>query len=155
MCELLRLAVGPDRWEAVAMDESSTLIGGGWRMPAEWEPHAATWLSWPARKDTSFPGEGVHDRVLPVFLEMIRALTPHETVYLNCTDPEDRRYVGENLSEPERAGLVITDIPAVYPWCRDHGAIFVVNDAERAVAATSWEYNAWGGKYPEAIPDNA
>lgn len=132
-----------------------SLFSAGWRMPAEWEPHQATWLSWPARRDTSFPGEGVHDRVLPVFLEIIGALAPHETVYLNCTDPDDRRYVQEGLSAEVLAGVVITDIPAVYPWCRDHGAIFVVHDADRRIAATSWKYNAWGGKYPEAFPDDA
>ncbi|MEY2520130.1 MAG: agmatine deiminase, partial [Verrucomicrobiota bacterium] len=35
----------------------------GYRMPAEWEPHAATWLSWPRREGISFPG--AFDRVLP------------------------------------------------------------------------------------------
>jgi agmatine deiminase len=125
----------------------------GWRMPAEWERHQATWMSWPSRKDTSFPG-GHHDLVLPTFMEMIEAITQGERLYLNCTDPDDRRYVESNVSREARQNLVITDIPAVYPWCRDHGAIFVVNDDTGEVAATSWKYNAWGGKYPEAFPDN-
>ncbi len=123
-------------------------------MPAEWEPHAATWMSWPSRKDTSFPGGDHHDRVLPVFLEMIRTITSSERLYLNCTDPADRQYVESHLEAEVRRKLVLTDIPAVYPWCRDHGAIFVVNDELGEVAATSWQYNAWGGKYPEAFPDN-
>ena len=123
-------------------------------MPAEWEPHAATWMSWPSRKDTSFPEGDHHDRVLPVFLEMIRAITTSERLYLNCTDPADRAYVEANLDAETKRNLVITDIPAVYPWCRDHGAIFIVNDELGQVAATSWKYNAWGGKYPEAFPDN-
>lgn len=126
----------------------------GWRMPAEWEPHQATWMSWPARKDTSFPDDDHHDRVLPVFIQMIEAITAGELVYLNCTDPGDRRFVEDNVSHHARKNLIITDIPAVYPWCRDHGAIFIVNDETREIAATSWEYNAWGGKYPEAFPDN-
>ncbi len=128
-------------------------------MPAEWEPHAATWMSWPSRKDSSFPGGDHHDRVLPVFLEMIRALTSSERVYLNCVDAADRAYVAAfaaaQLDEESRGRLVVTDIAAVYPWCRDHGAIFIVNDALGEVAATSWKYNAWGGKYPEAFADDA
>src|ERR1700761_501192 len=45
----------------------------GYRMPAEWEPHAATWLSWPRREGISFPGS--FDRVLPTLREMVGALT--------------------------------------------------------------------------------
>ena len=135
--------------------EELTLSGQGWRMPAEWEPHAATWMSWPSRKDTSFPEGDHHDRVLPVFLEIIRAITSSERLYLNCTEAADRAYVQANLDEETQRNLVITDIPAVYPWCRDHGAIFIVNDELGEVAATSWKYNAWGRKYPEAFPDNA
>ncbi|MES2709772.1 MAG: agmatine deiminase family protein [Verrucomicrobiota bacterium] len=133
-----------------------SLSDQGWRMPAEWEPHAATWMSWPSRENTSFPDGDHHDRVLPVFLEMIRALTSSERLYLNCADPADRAYIEANLNLPEaqQANLVITDVPAVYPWCRDHGAVFIVNDELGEVAATSWKYNAWGGKYPEAFPDN-
>jgi agmatine deiminase len=126
----------------------------GFRMPAEWEPHQATWMSWPARKDTSFPDGDHHDRVLPVFIEMIEAITAGERLYLNCADSADRKFVEAAVSRAAMDNLVITEIPAVYPWCRDHGAIFVVNDETGEVAATSWEFNAWGGKYPEAIPDN-
>ena len=123
-------------------------------MPAEWEPHQATWMSWPSRENTSFPDGDHHDAVLPVFLEMVEAITSSERLYLNCTDPVDRAYVEANVSPDARANLVITDIPAVYPWCRDHGALFVVNEDMTKLAATSWIYNAWGGKYPEAFPDN-
>ncbi len=136
------------------MIPSPTLREQGWRMPAEWEPHQATWMSWPARKDTSFPDGDHHDRVLPTFIEMIEAITAAETLYLNCTDPDDRRFVEQHVSKDAARNLIITDIPAVYPWCRDHGAIFVVNDESGEIAATSWKYNAWGGKYPEAFPDN-
>lgn len=111
-------------------------------------------MSWPSRKDTSFPDGDHHDRVLPTFIQMIEAITQGERLYLNCTDPEDRRYVESNVSREAQQNLVVTDIPSVYPWCRDHGAIFVVNDETGGVAATSWKYNAWGGKYPEAFPDN-
>lgn len=124
----------------------------GYRMPAEWEPHSGTWMTWPARQDTSFPDGTHHDDVLPTFLAMIRALLTSETVYLNCADQEDRKFVLDSLTAEEKEKLVLTGIPAVYPWCRDHGCTFVVNDDTKAVAAVNWDYNAWGGKYPEILP---
>lgn len=126
----------------------------GFRMPAEWEPHQATWMSWPSRQDTSFPDGDHHDRVLPTFIQMIEAITAGETLYLNCANAGDRRLVEQHVSKEAAKNLILTDFPAVYPWCRDHGAIFVVNDETGEMAATSWKYNAWGGKYPEAFPDN-
>ena len=39
-------------------------------------------------------------------------------------------------------------IPTNEPWCRDHGPIFIRNDAEQKIAIVDWDYNAWGGKYP-------
>ena len=49
----------------------------GYRWPAEWEPHAATWLSWP-HKEASWPGK--FELVPPIFAEMVRALVPGERV---------------------------------------------------------------------------
>ncbi len=50
----------------------------GYRMPAEWEPHAATWLSWPRREGISFPR--AYDRVMPTLHEMVAALLSSEPV---------------------------------------------------------------------------
>lgn len=135
------------------MTSPLSLRDQGWRMPAEWEPHQATWMSWPSRLNTSFPDGDHHDRVLPVFARLIEAITASEPLYLNCVNDDDRSWIERNVASEARKNLILTDIPAVYPWCRDHGAIFVVNDATGEVAATTWEYNAWGRKYPEAIPD--
>ncbi len=118
----------------------------GYRMPAEWEPQAATWMTWPARENTSFPDGTHHDDVLPTFLAMIEALTETQQVYLN----------GEALADLEGlANLTLTGIPAVYPWCRDHGSTFVIRDTgAHRLAAVNWDYNAWGGKYPEILPSD-
>src|SRR6202047_4590597 len=53
----------------------------GFRMPAEWEPHAATWLSWPRRDGISFPDS--FDQVLPALREMVAALIESEPVCIN------------------------------------------------------------------------
>jgi len=49
----------------------------GYRMPAEWQPHAATWLSWPKDPET-WPDRV--PQVQEIFLQMIETLSPHETV---------------------------------------------------------------------------
>ena len=53
----------------------------GYRMPAEWEPHEATWLSWPRPDGISFPDS--YDRVTPVLAKMVDALAGSESVHIN------------------------------------------------------------------------
>ena len=70
----------------------------GYRMPAEWEPHVATWLSWPRREGISFPN--AFDRVLPALRRMVEALLAPERVCINvCNDPHEAeaRQVLEDL----------------------------------------------------------
>jgi agmatine deiminase len=123
-------------------------------MPAEWAPQEATWMTWPARENTSFPESDHHDAVLPTFLEMVRAITRHQKLFLNCAHAEDRSYVEDHLGR-EVQNLVLTDIPGVYPWCRDHGSTFVKHATTGEVAAVNWDYNAWGNKYPEILQQDA
>jgi agmatine deiminase len=118
----------------------------GYRMPAEWEPHAATWLSWPRREGISFPG--AFDRVLPTLRRMVEALLTSETVCINVCNgahEAEARAVLDGLSQ-ER--LTFFRIPTNEPWCRDHGPIFLTRAEEPRLAIVDWDYNAWGGKYP-------
>jgi agmatine deiminase len=121
----------------------------GYRMPAEWEPHAGTWLSWPRREGISFPG--AFDRVMPTFRRMVEALLDSEPVCINVCNgahEAEARKVLEGLSQ-ER--LTFYRIPTNEPWCRDHGPIFLTRADPAAagrLAIVDWDYNAWGGKYP-------
>ncbi len=124
-----------------------------YRMPAEWEPHLGTWITWPSRKGISFPGKTAYDEVLPGFLSMIHALLSSEEVFLNVSDPEDRQYLEDNLTIAERRRLHLVDIPAMEPWCRDHGCTFVLKDEGRIPGAVTWKFNSWGQKYDKALPD--
>ena len=40
-------------------------------MPAEWEPPASTWLSWPRREGISFPGKGAYDKAVVAIAKMV------------------------------------------------------------------------------------
>jgi len=118
----------------------------GYRMPAEWEPHAATWLSWPRREGISFPDS--FDRVLPALRAMVEALIESEQVCINvCNDAHEAeaRAVLRGLSM-ER--VTFYRVPTNEPWCRDHGPIFLIREAEPKLGIVDWDYNAWGGKYP-------
>ncbi len=118
----------------------------GYRMPAEWEPHAATWLSWPRREGISFPG--AFDRVLPTLRAMVEALLTSEPVCINVCDEKHEAEARAVLNDLPLDRLTFHHIPTNEPWCRDHGPIFLTRDAEPRLAIVDWDYNAWGGKYP-------
>src|SRR5690606_40679950 len=62
----------------------------GYRMPAEWEPHTATWLTWPHCEET-WPGK--LESAFPAYLAMIDALRKGETVRVNVLDEDARERV--------------------------------------------------------------
>jgi len=116
-------------------------------MPAEWEPHEATWLSWPHNRD-SWPG--VFEGVEPAMTAFVGALAECEPVHLNVLDADHEGHVRSLLARvapPER--LRFHRFPTNDAWCRDHGAIIVTRDGEKEPRlAVNFGYNAWGGKYP-------
>jgi agmatine deiminase len=119
----------------------------GYRMPAEWEPHAATWLSWPRREGISFPDS--FDRVLPALREMVAALVESEPVCINVINgahEAEARAVLDVL--PQQEFITYYEIPTNEPWCRDHGPIFLTRKTDPKFAVVDWDYNAWGNKYP-------
>lgn len=124
-------------------------------MPAEWEPHQATWLSWPHNRD-SWPGK--FEPVEPIMVQAVKALAESELVRINVLDADHEAHVKELL---RKAGITTNvqfhRFPTNDAWCRDHGAIFVTRPEEQGepLAAVDCGYNAWGGKYPPFDLDNA
>ena len=111
------------------------------RMPGEWEPHDATWFSWPHNTDTWPTGLAETEEHLAV---AVRALAAGETVYINVLDEAHRTHVSAIIGPV--SGVEYLILPTNDAWCRDHGATFVLEGRERV--AVNWNYNAWGGKYP-------
>ena len=118
----------------------------GYRMPAEWEPHAATWLSWPRREGISFPE--AYDRVMPTFRAMVAAIAESEPVNINVCNAAHEAEARAGLEGIAPECITYYEIPTNEPWCRDHGPIFLTRPQERRVAIVDWGHNAWGGKYP-------
>ena len=154
---------------------SATPAALGYRFPAEWEPHAATWLSWPRPEGISFPDK--YETVPPVLAEIIRHLVPRERVCISVPNGNWERIVLETLRDHGVAteNVKCFHIPTNESWCRDHGPAFVravgsgqwaVGRWERSLycplptahcplAIIDWGFNAWGDKYPPYDADDA
>jgi agmatine deiminase len=115
-------------------------------MPAEWEPHTTTWLSWPRREGISFPES--FDRVLPALRAMVEALLESEQVYINVCNAAHEAEARSVLRGLPMERIVFYRIPTNEPWCRDHGPIFLTRERHSKLAVVDWDYNAWGNKYP-------
>ncbi len=118
----------------------------GYRMPAEWDRHEATWLAWPHNPD-DWPGK--FQPIPWVYAEIVRLLSVREQVHILVDDAAAQRRVSGIL---ERAGANLDQVrfhvwPTDRVWTRDSGPIFVRN-AEGQVGITNWRFNAWA-KYPD------
>ena len=118
----------------------------GYRMPAEWEPHEATWLAWPHNRE-DWPGK--FQPIPWVYAEVVRLLAARERVHILVEDATAQRRAQGVL---ERAGANPDRVsfhawPTDRVWTRDSGPIFVRN-AEGSVAITNWRFNAWA-KYSD------
>jgi len=121
------------------------------RMPAEWEPHAATWLAWP-HKRTDWPGR--FSPIRWVYTEIIRALARHEPVNLVVRGPKMRDAAAKRLAlaNVDLGRVRFHELPTDRSWVRDSGPIFVKDDAGNRLAL-DWRFNAWA-KYDDWTRDD-
>jgi agmatine deiminase len=110
-------------------------------MPAEWEPHEATWLAWPHNPE-DWPGK--FQPIPWLYAEIVRLLAAQERVYLLVEDARAERRVESIL---RRAGANLDRVsfhqwPTNRSWTRDSGPIFVRN-SEGKVGITNWHFNGW------------
>lgn len=115
-------------------------------MPAEWEPHAATWLGWPHNR-TDWPGK--FQPIPWVYAEIVRSLARHEIVEILVNDARAEEQAhgvldkANALSDNVRFRRAVTN----RGWMRDSAPIFV-KSRTGSVAAVNWQFNAWA-KYPD------
>jgi agmatine deiminase len=146
----------------------------GYRMPAEWERHAATWIAWPHHRD-DWPGK--FESIPWVYAEIVRHLARHEKVEIIV----NHKAAEQNSQKVLRQANALSNSvrfhrwPTDRVWTRDYGPIFVKRrssdrqssgrqsserkpaerqSASRALMATNWRFNAWA-KYPNWKKDNA
>ena len=113
----------------------------GYRMPAEWEPHEATWLGFP-HNTSDWPGR--FHPIPWVYSEFARKICPGEIVRLLVQSMKHRK-LAERIFQ--RAGVYLQKIEFVHietdrGWTRDFGPIFVKNDAGE-LAIVDFAFNGW------------
>src|SRR5262245_20276792 len=107
--------------------KSPTPKSRGYRMPAEWEPQEAVWLTWP-HNEITWP-EGMLAEVQQTYLEIMRALHPGQKIKLLVKDFESEAKVRLALDREYVAltQVVFMQVSAEDSWIRDYGPTFVVN----------------------------
>jgi agmatine deiminase len=114
----------------------STPAADGFRMPAEWEPHAGCWMAWPERPDNWRAGA---EPAQAAFAAVASAIAASEPVTMAVSDGQFER-ARAALPDSVRVVEVSTDDS----WLRDTGPTFVV-DGAGARRGVDWRFNAWGG----------
>jgi agmatine deiminase len=122
-----------------------------WRMPAEWEPHEATWLAWPHER-TDWPGKFAP--VPWVYGEVVRRLARVEKVRILVEDAALEKSARRVLAKcaADMSAVEFSRWPTNRSWTRDYCPIFV-RDEKGEVAITNWLFNGWA-KYDNWRDDN-
>ncbi|HVA79581.1 MAG TPA: agmatine deiminase family protein [Candidatus Binataceae bacterium] len=141
-----------------------------YRMPAEWEPHQATYLVWPHNRDT-WPGK--FDAIPPVFARIAAAIAEREPLRLLVKDAAEIETVRAMINAAARTGAAVMRRVEIFQletndsWIRDHGPIFVnridpdpqpdshPHPHGPAQIALDWIFNSWGEKYGRFDLDDA
>ena len=116
----------------------------GYHMPAEWEPHAATWLAWPHNQE-DWPGK--FEPIPWIIADIIRHIASAEKVEL-IVESASRIPVIRDILDKSAVKLSAVRFHALKTdriWTRDSGPIFVKKaSAEKGgIIASGWRFNAW------------
>ncbi|MBC7262295.1 MAG: agmatine deiminase [Chloroflexi bacterium] len=114
----------------------STPKEDGFRMPAEFEPHAGCWMLWPERPDVWRLGAKPAQRA---FACVAIAIARYEPVTVGVSA---RQFLNARRMLPDHIRVV--EMSYNDCWIRDCGPTFVIND-KGEVRGVDWEFNAWGG----------
>lgn len=124
-------------------------------MPAEWEPHLGTWLTWPHNPNT-WPGQDLK-RVETDYLKIVKAISEGEQTHILVQDQSAEKELQALLetNNVNMSQIFLHDIPTNDSWIRDYGPNFLIRDKEnqREVAINDWDFDSWGGKYKWELDD--
>ncbi len=121
-------------------------------MPAEWEPHEGTILTWP-HDDRHWPG--LYEQIHPVWARMVKELERGEDVHLVIHDDQTDAVARAAMKKAGVQGdrVHFHRIPNNFAWARDHGPI-VVKNAKGERLFLDWTFNAWGNQWEHDLDDN-
>ena len=130
----------------------SKALPQNYRLPAEFEPQEAIWLSWPSNKESC---PKTFHRLQDKFGEIAALISRYERVRINApilSHMNIRLSIADNEGDLSQVDLY--ENPTNDVWCRDHGPIFIKHNETGQVAITDWQFNSWGGKFPPFDLDN-
>lgn len=138
-------------WQAAKLNGMNDSHTPRFRMPAEWEKHAATWIAWPHNPE-DWPGK--FQPIPWVYAEIVRHLTRSEDVHVLVNNADAERRATGLL---KRGGANLARIhfhlwPTDRVWLRDSGPIFT-KDSAGELSISNWCFNAWA-KYDNWRRDN-
>jgi agmatine deiminase len=124
----------------------ATISAAERRVPAEWEPQAATWLQWPGPEE---------DHLRPVFLAIVGVVSQYQPVRIiagtaACAAASRERLDQESVNLTEVSWVLA---PTDNSWLRDNGPVYVRSGASTLV--TDWGFDAWGVNFGADIPSAA
>jgi agmatine deiminase len=133
---------------------AKTPAAQGWFMPAEWQPHEATWLAWPHER-SDWPGK--FGPIPWVYGEIVKHLHTGEFVHILVNDAasEKRARAVLKKNDVNLQRVRFFHFPTDRVWMRDSGPIFLTNE-QGEVAMTDWHFNAWAKydnwKHDDQVP---
>ena len=135
----------------IPMNDFPSPASEGYRMPAEWEPHAGTWLTWPHDPET-WPYQNM-EQVESDYLQIVKTIAQGEQTHILVQDKSAEETLriklqsnGVNMDQ-----VSLYDIPTNDSWIRDYGPNFLVREKE--VAINDWDFDSWGRKYKWELDD--
>jgi len=147
---LLLAALGPGFNPAAASHPGAHEPSGAetaFTFPPEWQAHDAVWMGWGAR------GGGPHpEGFIPLWAEMLRALTPHVTVKMTVTSPAREAEARAALAERgvDLANVVFIEQPFTDIWMRDFGPLFLSDGKRKKLATFAWSYYGFPWPFADA-----
>ncbi len=120
------------------------------RMPAEWEPHEATWLAWP-HEESDWPGK--FEPIWWVYGEIVRHLSRRERVRILVEGPDEEDLARSVIAKchPQQEAIEYFQIRTDRSWTRDYCPMFIRNGDIQGML--NWRFNGWG-KYENSDCDD-
>ncbi|MCO7125846.1 agmatine deiminase family protein [Sporolactobacillus shoreicorticis] len=113
-----------------------------YQMPAEWQNHERTFLSWPVQESMCFPDD--YTRVCQGYAGFIKVISEFEPVTV-LVNPNEHNFVSTFVRQTHYPVDTLV-LPHNDSWLRDNGPTFVRNE-RGYLAGINWHFNAWGEKY--------
>src|SRR5215510_7228206 len=111
------------------------------RMPAEWEPHRATWIAWP-HHEPDWPGK--LGPIPWVYAEIARVIAAHEPLEILCHDEDVEKHaiVALHAHGVRMDRVRLHKVPTDRVWLRDSAPTGVLDESGEVVLV-NWAFNGW------------